>query len=405
MKNNSNYNFNCFLYSNIISKFGDSVDLIAFMWLTFRVTDSLLLTGIVTAFNGLPAILFGLFSGIIADRFNKKNLMLIGDLARGLIVTCVCLLYITNYLNVIILIIATLLISSFEILSTPARRSVLPIIVVRQDLLKCNSKLSSCKLMAQLLGLSLAGVIIGKYGIIIAVSIDAITFFLSFILILGMKFDDESRKKNIKLGTLKKEISEAFSVLINEKIVLKTTILATIVNLFIGSFNLLLMNYCMQVFKNDSNGQSILNTVNIIGILLVSFYFIKITDRIKVEHVIDIGFVILGLSFILFGINTKFMFALIITLLYGVGTGFITITSVTLIQRDTPVQHLGKIMSIISLINESSIPLGNLFTGLLIKKIQINKIFMIYGIVMILCAISIAILFKMKDKILFDNKL
>lgn len=389
-----NKNLSYFLCSNIISRFGDSIDLIAFMWLTYKVTNSALLTGIVAAFNGVPSIILGLFAGVIADKYNKKRLMLIGDMARALIVTIICILYVINSLNVVVLIVATLLISTFEIISTPARRAILPILVEKKDLLKANSKLSSGKLIAQLVGLSISGLIIAHFGIIVGVAIDALTFYISFLLISRMCIIIEKENHTLSANSIISEIKEGMSVLLHEKVVFKTTILATFVNLFIGCFNFLILNYCVHVLHNDSNGQSILTTVNVIGVLAVSFFFIKLTQKISEEKMIDLGFILLGISFILFSINHILVFAIIITFIYGVGTGFISVISVSLIQRDTPKKHLGKVLSIISLVNESSIPLGNLLAGILINKINISQIFLIYGGVMILVTFIINLFFK-----------
>lgn len=389
-----NKNLIYFLLSSVISKFGDSIDLIAFMWLTYKITDSALLTGVVAAFNGLPAIVLGIFSGIIADRYDKKKLMIIGDLARAVIVTIICLLYLLGSLQVMMLIIATLLISTFEILSTPARRAILPLIVEKEELLKANSKLSSGKLIAQLAGLSIAGVIINHFGIITGVAIDAVTFYISLFLISRMHITDENLNQGLTIKTLVNDLKEGLQVLGQEKIILKTTILATFVNLFIGCFNLLILNYCVKVLHNGSNGQSILTTVSVIGVLAVSFSFIKLKGRIKEEKIIDIGFLLLGISFLLYGFNHFMLIGVIITFLYGIGTGFITITSVTLIQRDTPKKHLGKVLSIISLVNESSVPLGNLFAGILIEKIDISLLFFLYGGLMIIISAALNLVFK-----------
>ena len=220
-------NFNLLFLSNIINKFGDSIDLIAFMWLTYEVTNSAALTGVVAAFNGLPAIVLGLFSGIIADRFDKKKLMAWSDFFRGIMVVLICILYLFNDLNVYILIIATLIISILEILSTPARRAILPSIVEKEDLLKCNSKISSGKLIVQLIGLAVAGTIISKFGVVAAIGTDAATFFISFILLMNIKVNKKDDIRKDKKYSIKSDVKEALAILFKQLTILRTTIIAT----------------------------------------------------------------------------------------------------------------------------------------------------------------------------------
>lgn len=208
-----NKNINCFILSNIINRFGDSVDLIAFMWLTYEITNSILFTGIVAAFNGIPSIVLGVFSGFIADHWSKKKLIMIGDLARGIIVLVIIVLFKIKLLNMPILCVSTILISTFEIIAAPARRSMIPFLVEKDELKKINSKLSTGKIIAQISGLALSGVIINSFGAISAVMIDAITFFISFALIYMIKFQDNSKEINKQYSSILSEIKDSIRVI------------------------------------------------------------------------------------------------------------------------------------------------------------------------------------------------
>lgn len=398
-----NKNINCFILSNIINRFGDSVDLIAFMWLTYEITNSILFTGIVAAFNGIPSIVLGVFSGFIADHWSKKKLIMIGDLARGIIVLVIIVLFKIKLLNMPILCVSTILISTFEIIAAPARRSMIPFLVEKDELKKINSKLSTGKIIAQISGLALSGVIINSFGAISAVMIDAITFFISFALIYMIKFQDNSKEINKQYSSILSEIKDSVRVITKQNIIFKTTLMATFVNIFIGCFNVLSLSYCENILKNDSKGQSIINIASILGILTVSILFSNIKEKIKIEKIIDIGFIGLGVSFLLFGICQNNILAYLIAYGYGLATGCITITSVTILHKNIPFNHMGKVMAVVSLTNESSIPLGNLMAGILLRKIKINTIFLGYGfIIVVVCMLMIKIFdgYKNNDKLL-----
>lgn len=387
-----------FIVSNIVNRFGDSVDLIAFMWLTYEVTNSVILTGVVAAFNGLPSIILGLFSGVITDRLSKKRLIIIGDLCRGGLVSIIVILFYTNMLNIYILCVATILISTFEILSTPARRSILPFIVDKEDLRRINSKNSAGKTISQILGLSMAGIIINHFGLAVAVMVDAITFFLSALLIGGIRIIGEEVVCRNEKGTFISELKEGLVAFKNEKIVLKTTIMATVVNLFIGGFSVMTLGYCSSVIKNNSQGQSIINALNVVGILLVSLAFSYIKKQISLEKIINTGFVGLGISLILFGICNYSIGAYIIAVMYGMATGCITVSSVTILQHNIPLQHMGKVMALVSLINESSVPLGNILASFMIEHVGVSNTFLWFGILIVLLILLIRYVFKCISK-------
>lgn len=387
-----------FIISNIVNRFGDSVDLIAFMWLTYEVTNSVILTGVVAAFNGLPSIILGLFSGVITDRLSKKRLIIIGDLCRGGLVSIIVILFYTNMLNIYILCVTTILISTFEILSTPARRSILPFIVDKEDLRRINSKNSAGKTISQILGLSMAGIIINHFGLAVAVMVDAITFFLSALLIGGIHIIGEEVVCRNEKGTFISELKEGLVAFKNEKIVLKTTIMATVVNLFIGGFSVMTLSYCSSVIKNNSQGQSIINALNVVGILLVSLALSYIKKQISLEKIINTGFVGLGISLILFGICNYSIGAYIIAVMYGMATGCITVSSVTILQHNIPLQHMGKVMALVSLINESSVPLGNILASFMVEHVGVSNTFLWFGILIVLLILLIRYVFKCISK-------
>ena len=78
--------------ANFISRFGDSIDAIAYSFMVYELTGSKLLMGTLFAVNAIPNIVLSPFAGVIADRFNKKRLITIGYLGRGIMVSITALM-------------------------------------------------------------------------------------------------------------------------------------------------------------------------------------------------------------------------------------------------------------------------------------------------------------------------
>lgn len=68
-------------------------------------------------------------------------------------------------------------------------------------------------------------------------------------------------------NNLKKKL--CFYIVIKNSIILKATVMATMVNLFIGGFNILILNYCKNIIGNSSQGQSLIHTFSVVGILTI----------------------------------------------------------------------------------------------------------------------------------------
>ena len=109
------------IVSNIVNRFGDSVDAIAFTWLVYAVTGSASWSAIIFALNQLPTVLLQPFAGALVERMNKKRIMVAADMIRGVVIVAVAYLYMTTG-NVSPWLLAgmTLIISSVEAFSMPA---------------------------------------------------------------------------------------------------------------------------------------------------------------------------------------------------------------------------------------------------------------------------------------------
>ena len=95
------------IIANSISRFGDSIDAVAFTWLVYAITGSAAWSAIVFAVNQLPSVLIQPFVGPVIEGMNKKKVMIITDFIRGGIIIGLVILYLTEYLNPWVLLLFT----------------------------------------------------------------------------------------------------------------------------------------------------------------------------------------------------------------------------------------------------------------------------------------------------------
>ncbi|KAF9117426.1 hypothetical protein BGX30_005499 [Mortierella sp. GBA39] len=140
--------------AKIISRFGDSVDSIAYSWMVYLLTGSELLMGTLYAINFVPGIAFSMFTGVLVDRWSKKKVVIVTNAGRGITVTVTALLYFIGDLQPWHLFIFTFINSTLECFSTPAEMSLVPRILPKELLLSGNSLTSSASRTAELAGLA-----------------------------------------------------------------------------------------------------------------------------------------------------------------------------------------------------------------------------------------------------------
>ena len=94
-----NRNFALMWLGHLISHAGDAVFMIALPWLMLDITGSKSLTSLVSMSAYLPAVLFGLFAGIVVDRYNRKLIMIYSDILRSLLVAVIPLSLIYGFIS------------------------------------------------------------------------------------------------------------------------------------------------------------------------------------------------------------------------------------------------------------------------------------------------------------------
>ena len=132
----------------------------------------------------LPTLIFGLFSGVLSDRFDRRRLMITSDLTRAVLVLAIPLLWFMDMLSPLWLVVITFMVASFGTLFNPARDSLVPDIAPAGKLELANSLIQTSWQLAMFLGPALAGLLIPLVGIIHLFEFDSATFVFSMICVL-----------------------------------------------------------------------------------------------------------------------------------------------------------------------------------------------------------------------------
>jgi DHA3 family macrolide efflux protein-like MFS transporter len=216
-----------------VSQIGDTIFEIGLIWLAYELTGSKSQTGLIAASAYLPALLFGLFAGSVADRFDRRRIMLNADLARLVLVALIPLLFYNNMLSIHSLGLITVLVAFFNILFIPARDALIPELVSKDQLFKTNALMQTTWQISMLGGPLLASFLIASIGIAHLFTIDAATFLLSFLFIFMIKKPAFVKVADASKQWRFKEIFSVFRYLRGERALLILLVITAVDNLFI----------------------------------------------------------------------------------------------------------------------------------------------------------------------------
>ncbi|HCJ58551.1 MAG TPA: hypothetical protein DHV55_15220 [Clostridiaceae bacterium] len=373
---------------NTISRFGDAIDSIAFLWMVYKMTGSTLMMGTVMAVNAAPAVLFGMPAGVLVDRMNKKNVMIFTDLLRGFSTAIMAFLYISDMVSLWHLYILTFINSSCEVFASPARASVMQVLVDKKHYLPANSLRQASSSAAEIAGTAVAAVVMGYIGIGAAILIDSATFFISSFTAIIARIDTIGNKAiSLNMKQFYFEFTEGIAVIKSNIVLLVSLTMACLVNLVLAPFNVLLPVYSDKILMAGEKGMSFILMSFTIGMIASSLLIGQIGDRFKRSALVIAGFMGLGSGMLSFGFINNIELACFAAAIGGAFIPVISAGSMTLMQESTPVDKMGRVSSTATTLSLLGLPLGYAVSGIMAYGINVLTTFKLVGVMIIIISI------------------
>lgn len=390
-----NRNFAYIIMGQTLSVLANSVMKFALSLYILDLTKSAALFGTLLAVSIIPTIVFSPIGGVLADNFNKKNMMVIMD---GLYACIAILVYLAavSRANIVVVAICLLLMSVVSAFETPIVQSSMPLLFKEDNLLKANSVVNQIQLFANFVGPILAGFL---YSLVKLEWIFVICFILFFaaaciecfirIPILTVKFE------NGAIATVIQDLKESWLFIRKEEpVIVKIIIVLSAISFFVSGLLFVGIPYIIRIVLGFSSqylgiNQGLISLAGIVGAVMVGLLSKKINMKNSYLMVGGASLLVLVMG-IVFMIDmsatlTFILFTFSIMLLQAVFTLF-SIFVISNIQATTPVQLVGKVMSYVTTLSLCAQPLSQAVYGFLfdIFSNSVYILFVFTGLVMLL---------------------
>jgi MFS family permease len=392
--------FSILWWSGSLSSFGDWATLFASVALASQLgseTGNSGITAVVPVVARIIPAFLSSFAGLMADRMNKKNIMIFTDLSRMLIVlflffaTSLVQLFIVNFLTEI-----------FSLMRQPSRESIVPEIVHKENLVKANSLFAigtyATLPIASILFALIADIRVpdfisnfgnGWSGSIIFI-FDAFTFFLSAYLLVFLKTKSVKPIQGSQ-GFVLRELKEGLNYFYSNQEIRNITVSISL-SLFAAGSLFILGHTFLTVdlgFTESSFGFMIASFGTGIIFSMVTFsYFISSFSR--VSFVIGLCMLSTGISLYTAFISTEFINILLSIFISGVGTGGVYLLTISFLQATTDQQMRGRVFGNFYTIGRIALLLSFLTSGLAAN--YLDPLFVSSGVETVLKISSLLIL-------------
>lgn len=408
-------NFILIIIGQIISLFGNAILRFALPLYLLGETNSAVLFGMVSACSFVPMILLYPIGGMIADRVNKRNIMVILDfLTAGITLLFTMLLRYID-LTVLILVMLTLL-YGIQGAYQPAVQASVPVLMTKEDLVKGNAAINLVSSLASLIGPIIGGTIYGFLGLypILYVSILCFTFSAVMELFIKIPYKRCAQTAGI-LKTAFRDLKESMEFIKKERpVIWKISLIGASANLFLSSLIIISMPVIITQLLGFSKtagdqlygcAEGAIAAGSLLGGLLAGIFSKKQKAHYQYLFLIVSAAALLPIAAGLFFPlpNTAVYLIIIICcfIMVTISTLF-SIQMLSYLQMLTPDHMLGKVISLAMCICMCASPLGQAVYGICFEHLKENTplIFVAAFSVITLIAFSGKRLFKEIDELL-----
>ncbi len=394
--------FSLVVIGQIISLFGSAILRFALDLYVLDIPGRADIFALVLALSTVPGILFTPIGGAIADRVNRRNLMVIFDFSASAIVLLLLFLLSTGNAPVGVIGVVLAVLSLISAMYQPAVQASVPTLVSEKNLASANGIVNGVMALSGLLGPVLGGILYGTFGLNALVAISSVALFLSAVMEIFIHIPFEKLPRTAPIvPTIMADMKTGMRYVMKENpLILKIILIATALNLFISPFFIVGMPYILRVSMQSSEtlygaGMGFAQLCMIIGALLAGSLTQKTTINTLKWYVYGTGFLLLGAALAVSPLVLGFGYwpPYILFLLMGGGVMMLatlmSVFAITLVQKETPNQLLGKVMAIVMALAQCAAPVGQALYGVLFENF--NTSVYIPTLTAALCAMGIAL--------------
>jgi MFS family permease len=387
-------NFRLFWFGQMISLVGTWMQWAAQGWLVLRLSNSVFLLGLVSAFNSLPVLLFSFPAGVLADKLKKRNLLFITQSILMILALILAFLSETKLVRVWHVMILAFFTGCANAFDAPIRQSFVVEMVGKEDLMNAIALNSSVFNGARIAGPSIAGILIALFGEAVCFLLNGISYLAVILGLLLMK--NLPYFENPQEGSYFQRLKSGITYIRSNSPIFSILTLVGITSIFAMPYAALMPVFARDILKKGPEGLGFLMTSVGLGALIAGLSLASRESEKKFKYLIY-GAATLSTFLVVFSFSRNFLLSCLALFFFGWGMITQTATSNTILQATVPDHLRGRVMGVFAMMFMGLMPIGSFLAGTAAYWIGVDWTLRIGGIV---CGIMAFFLLRKK----FDQK-
>ena len=336
-------------YGQIVSLLGDWFGFVASATLVAGLSKSGLAIGILIAVRMLPPFLVSPVAGVVADRFNRKHLLILTDVLRAFVV--LGFLFVRRKEDIWIIYVLTAIQMALTGFFYPARNAILPDLVKKEQIGAANALTATTWSVMLALGAALGGVFSGRFGIYAAFAVDAATYLVSALILARLIYTQTTPKKGLSIRGFLEDYLSGLNFLKRHKDTLFVACQKMAFAFFMGgAMEVVQVSLARDVYPLGHNGSTALGIMYAVtglgtGLGPIALRWLTRDDTKKVKMSLGLAYFISVGGLLIMAPLPGFAFYLAGGFLRGVGSGINWVFSSHLLMSTVDTNRRGRVFS------------------------------------------------------------
>lgn len=401
-----NRDYGLLFWGRLVSQVGDGILYFALTWLVLDITGSGAALGTLLFVSSIPGVLLAPFSGVLADLWDRKTIVVSMDIARGLISLGMAWVFHAGLLSLPILYVGTTISALCGVLFGPAISATIPGLVKKEELVKANALNNFSRSATMIIGPVIGALLLGTTGYLGVFVINGVSFLLSAFSEMFIRFPQVERVDN---GGPKQSGGKQFVTSLKEGFIyiwsnagLRTLILFAVALNFLGApMGGVLFPYVgKEILRMEAQhfgiAQSALPVGFLVGTLAIGF----LTERFAKDRLLTVGIMAQGVIGSIMGflalplihesLNQLTMLIALATPMFLIGLFniLVNVPFQVMLQETVPDHYRGRVYGLLDSMVQMLVPISMALAGVLVDQISPFYILLFSGLVTSLLAVA-----------------
>jgi MFS family permease len=357
-------------------------------WLVYSLTKSPFYLGLVAASSSLPILLFTFAGGIVADRFRKRNLLLMTQALSILPALLLGILTDSEMIAVWQVALLAALLGTVNAFDIPARQSFIIELVGKSSLTNAIALNSAAFHGARIIGPVIAGLTIASLGLPACFYLNALSFIAVIVALSKMKITGDIQKSSKGFVS---DFIEGIQYIKSESEIYRTIILIAVFSLLGIPFITLLPVFAGEIFKTGPKGFGFLVGATGAGALSAALFLAFRGDIKGKDRLMSFAALFFSTALFIFSISKNLYLSMM--LLIGIGGSLVSFLALanSFIQLSVPDKLRGRAMSVYTFVFLGTAPVGNSLIGVLADSMGTTHAISIASLLCIIASVAFSL--------------